>query len=160
LRGSRAVAAVALTTALSACVFGGSGKTKSSSGQIGDRDLAVPAVSVPSESTTTSSAASTEASTSATSDTTSGPSSSGGRILTITDPPNDVGAPSPGYADAVEVTVDDDGGNARVRVRMRTSVPLTLADREVMGVGVNINDAQAGKIREIAEGLPLGRRGR
>lgn len=67
---------------------------------------------------------------------------SGGRVLDITDPEGDIGAAGPTYADAVEVRISDEGANAEVRVRMRANVPLTLADREVIGIGVNIGDWQ------------------
>jgi len=139
-----------MAVAISGCVFGGNDtKAKSSSGQIGDRDLAVPAQSIPvdaSSSVPLASSSSDDGGESSSSASDSASSTSAlhelRRIVAIADPPNDTGLQGPAYADAVDVTIDDDGVTARVRVRMRAAVPLTLANGEGVGVGGNINDAQ------------------
>jgi hypothetical protein len=56
----------------------------------------------------------------------------------VTDSPADNGLEAPDYADVATVALEDTGSELRATVTFATSVPRTLAEREVMGVGVDL----------------------
>jgi hypothetical protein len=74
-----------------------------------------------------------------------GPAPSGGgapeapyhQVGGTTDRGNDAGASTPAYADAVAVTVEDNGPNARITVSMRGDVPARVPSGETIGLGVD-----------------------
>lgn len=53
------------------------------------------------------------------------------------DPQGDAGLGAPAYADGRVLVVEDLGTRARVTVKVTSALPATLADQEVMGVGVD-----------------------
>jgi hypothetical protein len=81
------------------------------------------------------------------------------QVGSTTDLPSDAGATTPAYADAVAVTVEDNGANARITVTMRGDVPARLPGDETMGVGVDFYAARTdleSQYQVFADGEPDG----
>lgn len=57
--------------------------------------------------------------------------------LRVDDPAADAGLGAPKYADGTVLTIEDLGEGARVTVRLGAALPGTLAEQEVMGIGVD-----------------------
>ncbi len=67
----------------------------------------------------------------------SGPAAPFRTVGSARDGRRDAGGSTPGYADLVAVTVEDDGTSARVTVTMDADLPARLPEDETMGVGVD-----------------------
>lgn len=80
-------------------------------------------------------------------------------IGSVSDRSGDAGATTPGYADIVSVTIEDNGTNARLTVYLRSTIPATLPSDETMGVGVDLYKS-VGEIESdyqvFADGEPSG----
>jgi hypothetical protein len=98
--------------------------------------------------TTAASSAATTAGRGATTTTTARGGTSGGTSVTstpskplggtVTDRSGDNGLESPDYADVVSVALEDTGRELRATITFTSGVPRTLAQGEVMGVGVDL----------------------
>jgi hypothetical protein len=152
-----AAAVLACSPALGACARGP--KTVADAGpphDLGERAVFAPTTTAPEGSapggsaptTTTTAAGSAGAGGTNASTTTARPGDGGTTTSTtvpqkplrgaVTDGPGDNGLEAPDYADLSTIVLEDTGTDLRATVTFATAVPRTLAEREVMGVGVDL----------------------